>query len=81
LTEAGKVLSGKEIRSVFSGKTLEGEGIRNLQRRYLAFIPTNHKGEIMTKKKTATSTVQRILLLVLILSFALPSYSYGFTFR
>jgi hypothetical protein len=44
LTEAGKVLSGKEIRSGFSGKTLEGEGIRNLQRRYLAFIPTNHKG-------------------------------------
>jgi len=34
--ETGKVLSGKEIHSVFSGKTWEGQGSRNLIRTYFA---------------------------------------------
>ena len=34
--EPGKVLSGKEIHTVFSGKTWEGQGMRNLQRTYFA---------------------------------------------
>jgi hypothetical protein len=52
----GKVLSGKEIRDVVSGKTWEGQGTRNLQRTYFAkdgylIVVNNRQGYFDTNRR------------------------------
>ena len=55
-SQPGKVLLGKEIHSVFSGKTWEGQGVRNLQRTYFAkdgllIVVNNRQGYFDTGRR------------------------------